>query len=99
MSYTIDCLKTHTAAACELLCDAVLNPLLDPGEVRTRTELKVNMKCISIRFPSEQLNDQKERLMMLLGTKDIQLTLLNEMLVRNSYKVGGIHRLGSYINS
>ena len=33
MSYTIDCLKTHTEAACEILCDAVLNPMLDYGEV------------------------------------------------------------------
>jgi len=34
MSYTIDCLKTNMPAALELLCDAVLNPLLDPLEVR-----------------------------------------------------------------
>lgn len=33
MSYTIDCLKTHTPAALELLCDSVLNPLLLEEEV------------------------------------------------------------------
>lgn len=33
MSYTIDCLKTNTPAALEIICDAVLNPLLDQVEV------------------------------------------------------------------
>eukprot|EP00955_Chlamydomonas_euryale_P017098 182649-Chlamydomonas_euryale.AAC.2 len=33
MSYTIDCLKTHTPDALELLCDAVLNPVLLQEEV------------------------------------------------------------------
>lgn len=38
MSYTIDCLKTHTPAALELLCDSVLNPLLLEEEVCERAE-------------------------------------------------------------
>ena len=45
---------------------------------------------MTLWYSCAQVNEQKERLAMLLGSKDIQLTLQNEMLVRNSYKVMSI---------
>ena len=34
-----------------------------------------------------QVEDQKARLLMLLGSKDVQLTLMTEMLAQNAYTV------------
>ena len=36
---------------------------------------------------SYQVEDQKARLLMLLGSKDVQLTLMTEMLAQNAYTV------------
>jgi len=44
-------------------------------------------KCETLNIFYAQVAEQKMRLLMLLESKDVQLTLLNEMLVQKAYTV------------
>jgi len=57
--------------------------------LKTQLPSALEIMCDSVinpLFAPEEVEEQKARLLMLLGGKDVQMTLLNEMLVRNSYK-------------
>ena len=47
MVYTVDCVKTNTAEALEILADAVLNPRFQPWDVADQVEkLAEDLKAI-----------------------------------------------------
>ncbi|MEW5299121.1 MAG: hypothetical protein WDW36_002166 [Sanguina aurantia] len=59
--------------------------------LKTSYPAALELLCDSIinpRFHAPEVEEQKERLLQLLTNKELQMTLLNEMLIRNAYTGG-----------